>query len=85
MAIDNTVKLTSKSIRNFEKYMSKAYQNGYFTNVSRLSDRLGLEMFLPPTVDEFNANHISKFISQKFQVNSIYFMRSHSIKVFYDQ
>lgn len=77
--------LNSKMIKRFERDMHKTMQVGYFTNISRLNNRIGIEMFLPTTVDELKANTISRFISEKYDVNAIFFVRNHSIRVFYDQ
>ena len=75
--------MKNQNTKLFEQDMNKTFQHGYFTNIIKNSN--GMELFLPNIMDEHRGNLIATFLRNKYQIQALYFVKSKSIKVFYDK
>ncbi len=76
--------MKDKKYKKFEADMQKLVERGHFIKIQTLSNNSGIEMFLSPKVDYYTANNVSYFLKNTYGVNSIFFVKNHSIKVLYD-
>lgn len=76
--------MKDKKYKKFESDMQKLVERGHCIKIQPLSNNSGLEMFLSPKVDYYTANSVSYFLKNTYEVDSIFFVKTHSIKVLYN-
>lgn len=76
--------MKTKRIKKFERDMHLLVEKGHFINVKSLSNNSGIELFISLKVDYHTANCVSNYIKTHYKMQSTFYVKSHSIKVLYD-
>lgn len=68
----------------FEKDMQKVLKEGLIINLNYMPNKRGLEISLPGSVNAHHANQIAQTIRTRYNLSAIFFVKKHSINVYYE-
>lgn len=79
-----TMKKNKEAINQFEKDITKAQKLGHISSIAQMPKGKGVEIFLPATVVPESARRVASFIKTKYKFQACFFIKKHTISVYYE-
>lgn len=73
------------NIEEFQNDISRVYKSGKIVKIETLPSKNGVNLLLDSKICNRQAEHITRYIAEKYQFEALFYKKSHAIKVIYNK